>query len=726
VFRAHLKATPARVSDPGTDSGHPSIAYPYRQEEPAPRTLLIAYVARDRVWVEWIAWHMEARGHNVVLELIGPGHTERRMSLAVETADEVVVVLSKSLLASPWYAFDEGLPQEKRVVVLLVEDVPHEDIPEFLRSVLWTRLSGLDEAAAVAALAGMLEAVDGPKSWSDPGFPIAAQLPRLAAQRPPLPAHLTLPHVWNVGHRNTDFAGREIELTRLREGFLSDERGAVQVLYGAAAVGKTQLALEYAYRFAGVYGIVWWLDAADPDGILRQFAELSLRCGIGTARDEITSSVYALFDHLRTRDDWLVILDGAEERQETDSWIPDGPGHVLITSRDPTFTDYGPLTNLDVFTRPESLAYLTTRLGITSDDAELLATDLGDHPLALCQAAGVLAAGMPLSRYRALLASDPARLLREGAGSTYDASLGSALEVALARLGGDHSDARALLDLVALLSPAHVPLTWVPGLLAQRRPRNTAPALLSDTMLLLARLGVADVNGETFRVHRLAQALVRARIDQETVSHQVAAFLAAVELDRPDVPDGWPVWSLFTAHVTAGHLHAAERPELRPRLLQVVEYLMASEQHQDAHTLIVSLRRTWSEAIGADHPDCLRLASALAVMLNYLGAHEEAYGVHQDNVLRHRRVLGPNHPDTIASEYNLALSLHRLSRVDEAVALLQDVLSRSRKVSGPGHPVTDRVTKAVAALLNLQGKSYEARRLLGRTVRGDPRPDRGR
>ncbi|WP_407077286.1 hypothetical protein [Streptomyces coeruleorubidus] len=40
-------------------------------------------------------------------------------------------------------------------------------------------------------------------------------------------------------------------------------------------------------------------------------------------------------------------------------------------------------------------------------------------------------------------------------------------------------------------------------------------------------------------------------------------------------------------------------------------------------------------------------------MLNYLGANEEAYGVHQDNVLRHRRVLGPNHPDTIASEYNM-------------------------------------------------------------------------
>ncbi|MFD9607336.1 FxSxx-COOH system tetratricopeptide repeat protein [Streptomyces sp. NPDC059970] len=703
VFRAHLNATAARAAGPSADSGHAPVAYPYRQDEPAPRTVLIGYVARDRVWVEWIAWHMEARGHDVVLELIGADRADRRMSHALEAAEEVVLVLSKSLLASPWYAFSEGLLQEKRVVVLLVDDVPHEDVPEFLRTVEWTRLSGLDEAAAVA---GLLEAVDGLGSWSDLRLSIAAQPPRHASQRPRHPTQLTMPQVWNVRHRNADFAGREAELTRLREGFLSDTHGAVQVLYGAAAVGKTQLALEYAHRFAGLYDIVWWLDAEDPDGIPRQFAELSLRLGIGTVRDEITGSVYALFDHLRTRDNWLVILDGVEEWQEIHLWIPDGPGHVLITSRDPAVTDYGLLTHLDVFTRPESLAYLTTRLGITSDDVELLAADLGDHPLALCQAVGVLTAGMPLPRYRALLASDPARLLREGADSAYDASLGSALEVALARLGGNHPDARALLDLTALLGPANVPLTWVPGLLAQRRARNGAPALLPDTVLLLARLGVAEVNGETFRVHQLIQSLIRARIDRETVSRQVTAFLAAVELGRPDVPDGWPIWSVFTAHVTAGHLHAAERPELRPRLLQVVEYLMASEQRQDAHTLIVSLRRTWSETIGADHPDCLRLASALAVVLNYLGAHEEAYGVHRDNVLHHRRVLGPNHPDTIASEYNLALSLHRLGRVDEAVALLRDVLSRSRKVSGLGHPVTERLTKALAALLNLQEKSH--------------------
>ena len=85
-------------------------------------------------------------------------------------------------------------------------------------------------------------------------------------------------------------------------------------------------------------------------------------------------------------------------------WLPGG-GHVLITTRASGWAEVGAQVEVDVLARVESVAILQARVdGLTGSDADRLAAELGDLPLAVAQAAGFMAkTGMAAEEYLGLL-----------------------------------------------------------------------------------------------------------------------------------------------------------------------------------------------------------------------------------------------------------------------------------------------------------------------------------
>jgi hypothetical protein len=140
----------------------------------------------------------------------------------------------------------------------------------------------------------------------------------------------TTPRVWNIPARNPTFTGRDDLLAVLQASLQTGRAAVVQALFGMGGVGKTQLAAEYAHRFASSYDLA--------------------------------------------------------------PWLPGGGGHALITSRQHGWDEVATPIEVDVLTRAESIELLRHRVPrLTETDANRLATELGDLPLAIVQAAGFIA-----------------------------------------------------------------------------------------------------------------------------------------------------------------------------------------------------------------------------------------------------------------------------------------------------------------------------------------------
>jgi hypothetical protein len=710
----------------------------------ATQRFFISYAGLDRSWAEWVGWHLEQAGHHVILDVwdwrTGDNFVQR-MDQALEQADAVVALFSKSYFDAKRWTQEEWtatVARKERIIPLALEPITTADAPPLLAAKLRKDLHGLDETAALTALR---EAINGgTRPTSPPPFPGNAPASESVAvtirAKPRLPGSTGQPAVWNVRRRNPDFSGREAVIAQLRESLLSGQQAVVQALHGMGGIGKTQIALEYAHRFAGQYDLVWWIDAEQSAQIPVHYTELADRLGIARLGAGSEPNARALLDHLRTQQRWLIVLDNAEGADQIEPWLPEGPGHVLITSRNHDWRGIAHQTGLDVFARSDSLAYLRTRIpGTTVAQADILAQDLGDLPLALAQASGVIGSGMTLDRYRQLLTSNTARIMQEGDAPGYPASLAAAVGIATTRLDNNHPDATALLRLGAFLGPDPIPTAW----LESARPRLSAiPGDPDDLMWPhaalqhLGRYGLARIDHESFQIHRLTQAVLRDQSDSaqaRMIRDDVTAILDTFKPGDPEIPETWTAWASLTSHLTAQHVLVADRPELRPALRQAALFLIRSGQPRTAIELTTSLREAWAAELGHNHPDVLTCAQYLGHATSDLGDVTSARPIIEDTLARRRRTLGDDHPDTLQSANDLAVNLHALGEYAEDRRMAEDTLARRRRILGDDHPDTLRSAHGVAVTLNQFGEHAEARRMhedtlaRRRRILGDDHPD---
>ncbi|MEV0698415.1 FxSxx-COOH system tetratricopeptide repeat protein [Saccharopolyspora sp. NPDC050389] len=741
----------------------------------------ISHAGRDRAWAEWVAWHLVDAGYTVELDTwdwAAGDNFVTKMAAALDGSERVVALFSPAYFEPQRYTTDEWAAafvhdeqQRSRLLPLVVEEC---EPPQLLRPLIAQKLFGLDEDQARKAL---LDAARGPQRPDGrPEFPPSAQTGRQeAGSRPRVPGRP--PAVWNVPGRNSDFTGRDGVLVPLRERLLSGKN--TQVLHGIGGVGKTQLAIEYAHGFAAGYDLVWWIDSERTGLISEQFAALAVAAGLVGTNTDHTAAELAVRKYFRENSRWLLVFDNAEEPAAVRPWLSGAAGHVLITSRNPAWNEVGTRTEVQEFQRQESIALLRSRQPDLADaEADRLADELGDLPLALAQAGGTLAeTGLSVPEYLRLLASRTNDVLNEKPPSSYSTSLAAAVRVSMERLAADEPAAVALLQVCAMFAPEPIPTGWLnkPEALPDELAAVAGDPLAFGKLVgRIGRIGLARVGNATIRIHRLVRSVIRDQLSADrrnALRTSAEALLAEVEPGSTDDPMAWPEWARLLPHLVEADPATTGNERLRSLACDAALYLLrrgdvasampfvrrlyeqwrerigpddihtltaANEvahshyqlgEFHKAHVLIEDTLPRWQENFGGDHVGTLRSMNDLGVIRGELGEYGLSCETYEAVWGKRRHLLGEDDPETTFAMTNLANALIRVGLESRARELHESAFRQFRQALDDDHPYVLRAKTSLATMLARAGEVRRARELCEeawekrREVLGEEHPD---
>jgi tetratricopeptide (TPR) repeat protein len=571
---------------------------------------------------------------------------------------------------------------------------------------------------------------------------ISQQLP---SEPVPFKEDDSAPRWWKVPYaHNTFFVGRAELLEQLYKAWQANQTGVfVQSLNGMGGIGKTQIALEYAYRYARSYQAVFWV-AADPQGdLLADFVRIADVLDLPEKNEaEQARIVAALKRWFQQNTDWLLIFDNVEDLTALHQLLPAGQqGHVLLTTRAQAMGNLAHPYEVTSFDLREGTQLLLQRVRLLpagaaleqverqyKDAAEEITRQFDGHPLALDQAGAYLEeTQQSLLDYLELFKRRKHTLLnRRGEHSAdHQESVMTTFSLALERVSREYPAAVELLRFCAFLHPDAQPEELLmAGARSFAEPFQELASdsfALSDALAVLRKYSLVRRHPatRTVSVHRLVQEVVRQTLEREQQRHLAEMAVNTLSREFPsNEPAFWQQCQRYLPHARVGlqlvadwQMRSIEAVHLANR---VGDYLYKRAEFAEAQSC-------YEQALGllTEEEEPLFLAQVLSNLgvLHLMQAHYVQAEPYLQRCLSLRERLLPSTDPLLAQSLNdLAGLYHNQGQYASAESFYQRALALLAPVPGAEDAQAQRILSNLALLYYTRQQYAESEALNARVL----------
>ncbi|GKT48470.1 kinesin light chain [Colletotrichum spaethianum] len=548
--------------------------------------------------------------------------------------------------------------------------------------------------------------------------------------------------------RNEIFVGRDAMLTQLLERIppsAYEDTCQRTAIVGLGGIGKTQVAIEAAYRVRNVNPgcSVFWVPAVDMamfENAYRKIGQaLNIR-GIEDDQADVKSLVKAALEQ-NDVGSWLLIIDNADDMEllftgsnKLTKYLPfSRNGSILLTTRNLQAAvrfSPGQVTRLREMSITEATQLLRNGLDkrqINDDHstAQLL-EQLAYLPLAIRQASAYMAANtnVTVSKYLEYCNSSNAELVKLLSKEFDDQDRYESIQnpvtttwlISFEHISRDSPLAAKYLSFICYLGEKDIPRSLLsPG----ENEIDTDEAV--GTLIAYAFILQRDA-ADRFDIHRLVRLVMRNWLrEQRKEEEQVTETIYWLSKMFP-----WPhhgnrkLWMSYLPHAQAA-LEVRGWCTDEEGLWDLLDRTGISNfllgYYGKAEQIIWEALVLKEKALGLENLDTLMSMSNLAITLDKQGKYREAEQMNRQTLKLREKVLGLENPDTLINMSNLAITLKNQGKYEEAEQMNRQTLKLREKVLGLENPDTLMSMSNLAITLKNQGKYREAEQMNRQTLK---------
>ncbi|KAI9764195.1 MAG: hypothetical protein M1839_005973, partial [Geoglossum umbratile] len=568
---------------------------------------------------------------------------------------------------------------------------------------------------------------------------------------------LTVPSSTVPFRRDPHFIDRKI-FTEIK---YESQRSASRVaLVGLGGVGKSQIAIEYAYQVRDESPTTWvfWVHAGTQARFEEGYRRIAETARIG-GWDNPKANVLRLVRNWlcdESNGRWVMIIDNADDwgvffpplnrtqaigadklgqaAESLSEFLPQSPnGSILITSRSRNVAyrltgSHTYVREVKPMDKADALALLQKKLSFDADEhnaIELLQV-LDYMPLAITQAAAYIeqrAPRMTISRYLDEIRRsdhDQTRLLKKDVGDSrrddrVSNSIITTWQISFEYIRKDLPTAARLLSLMSFFDRQGIP----ESLLHNRYQDEDQEADLEEDIHTLTNYSLIEMNedGSEFEMHRLVQFSMKKWLElYDELDRWKGMYVTLMNGSYPvGRHENWMVCQALFPHAQA--VIACRPTDVKSLeawasvLFKAAWYAGEMGNYQTAQEMGLSALEAREATLGVEHPETLSSINSLGVVFGWQGKYIEAEAMHRRALEAKERVLGPEHSSTLTSMANLASTYSNQGRWKEAEELEVQVMETSARVLGKEHPDTLTSMAGLASTYSNQGRWKEAEEL---------------